>query len=649
MPRTRNPDSDTPDQAASAVGQPQQTAAPVAALVDARVEALSDDALRHASNKAIFQRGRTYASAGTVAVSSEESGDTPAIYATVTGSEPYATEVWIHEGEVSGTCDCANDQDGWFCKHQVALALVWRDRLTGQTPAIDEVARKTVQASAQRAQTVRDREQALKDFLHTQPASALAERLLDLAERDHEVARELQQWRKLSESPQTPADLKALVSDILSPGRDFLSWRETHGYVHRAQAVLPLLAQTRSRDPAVAAALCLHAMRRGWAVLLQADDSDGDIGDLVRSIGEQWVQALQQMGPQPAGFGDTYLQLLLDDPFGCFDTAAAEAAMGAAALARFRKALASRWREAKDAVRAQRAALEALVAKAAAKGRRPPYQPPDREADMRLWTLERMHLRQLEADGDIDGALAVMREDLQRTGDYHRVTEFLERHGRLREAFINAEQACKAKPDDERLQEDLLRCYDRDGWVEEAYLLRRRRFDTSPSVERYHEVLKAGAAAARSPQALRHELQALLIVREEQALARPASRFVMHGRHAGAATGQHDVSLRAEVLCSEQRWDEALALVQSETYCRDAVLVHLARGLGAHQRAQRVALLMRVFVNQMVYAKTPYQGELARVDEIAHLMEPTQRAQWLQQLRQEYKAKRNFVRDLPVQ
>jgi uncharacterized Zn finger protein len=203
----------------------------------AEVVALSDGALRHASSSAIFQRGRTYASSGAVDVTSEEPGYTPAIYATVSGIEPYSTEVWIHDGEVGGTCDCANAQEGWFCKHQVALALVWRERLSGGAPLIGEQARENVEVSAKRAQTVEDRQQALKEFLHSQPAAILADSLLGLADRGHEIARELQQWRKLSESPREAADLKALVTEIMSPGHNFISWRESRSYVHRAEAV----------------------------------------------------------------------------------------------------------------------------------------------------------------------------------------------------------------------------------------------------------------------------------------------------------------------------------------------------------------------------------------------------------------------------
>jgi len=613
------------------------------------IASLSDGALRRASSSAIFQRGKTYASSGAVEVQSEESGDTPAIYATVNGTQPYSTEVWVHDGELGGTCDCANAQDGWFCKHQVALAMVWRERLSGEAPAVDEEARRKVQASVKRAKTVKDRRQALDDFLHSRSAATLADRLLDLADRDHEIARELQQWRKLSEAPQEPADLKALITEILSPGRDFISWRESYGYVHRAEAVLPLLAKTRERDPSGAAALSLHAMRRGWAVLVHADDSDGNIGGLIQAIGAEWVAALKQAGPQPAAFGDTYLQLLLDDPFGSFDTEAAEVAMGEAARWRYRKALAARWREAKDAVLAAKSEHAALVAAADARRKRPPYYQRDTERDMRLWTLERMHLQQLVAEGDIDGALAVMREDMSEPDSYHRVTEFLERQARQREAFANAELGNKAFPDDARLQEDLLRCYERDGWVEEAFALRRRRFGDSPGVERYHDVLKAGAAAGRDVDALRAELQSALVVREEQAMAQAASRPALYGRHDGVVAAQRDVSLRAEVLCSENRWVEALALVRPPAFCRDGVLAYLARRLGPEHVAYRIDLLTRVFANEMRNSKSPYRQELELVDEIAGLLDPTRRAAWLQQLRLEYKAKKNFVRDLPAQ
>ena len=613
----------------------------------AQLSALSDAALLLNSSKGIFQRGQTYARSGAVGVTREESGEMPALHATVQGTEPYEAEVWIHEGEVGGSCDCRSAQDGWFCKHQVALALIWRDRLSGEAPADDDEAHKKVQASTKRSQTTKDRRQALKEFLHAQPAATLADRLLDLTDRDADIHRELQQWRKLSEASQGAIELKALVTDIMSPGRDFLSWGESHGYVRRAQAVLDVLCLARSRDPALAATLCLHAMRRGWAVLMQSDDSGGDIGGLIQSIGDEWVTSLKEAGPQPAAFGDTYLQLLLDDPFGCFDKDAAEAALGAAALARFRKALATRWREAKDNSLAERAEHAARIAQTLANKRRAPYFERDHELSSRLWTLEHMHLRQLEAEGELEAVLAVMREDLSEPGAYHAITEFLEHHGREREAFANAEQGCKAFAGDTRLQDDLLRCYDRDGWVAEAFELRRRRFSRSPSVERYHEALEAGRLAGRDVEGMRAELHAHLIELEEQALAGTGARASFQWPVRAPQATQREVTLRVSILCSEKRLTEALELVRPPAYCANDVLMQLARRLGPERTAQRVELLLRVFNNEMQDSKTPYRRELALVAEIARLLEPIRRASWLEQLRLEYKAKRNFVRDLP--
>ena len=49
----------------------------------------------------------------------------------------------------------------------------------------------------------------------------------------------------------------------------------------------------------------------------------------------------------------------------------------------------------------------------------------------------------------------------------------------------------------------------------------------------------------------------------------------------------------------------------------------------------------------MQTASSPYHDELALVKEIGRRMDAVRRSEWLAQLRTAYKAKRNFVRDLP--
>lgn len=609
------------------------------------VLALGDASLRDASSPTIFQRGKAYATSGSVEVVAEDPLPEPALRAEVTGTEIYTTEVWIEDDALAGSCDCPNAQDGWFCKHQIAVALVWRERLARAPNSDADIANPGTAPTAKRPRTAKDQRVALRDFLCGLEPSILADKLLDFADRDHDISRELQQWRKLSEvkGVLAPVDLKPLVNEVLSPGRGFIAWNEAGSYARRAEAVLPLLRQARERDPAAAVGLCVHALRRAWGVLAQADDSDGEIGGVCEAIGTELMQAVRSVGPLPASFGDTYLQLQLDEPFGCFDAAAVEATMGEAALGRYRQLLAERWRTAKDAVQALRAEHAAKVA--ARKGRALVYEKFN-ERELRLSTLEPLHLAQLKQMGANEEVLAILREDLSEAYGHSQVVAFLEATGRLSEAFQQAQRGYDAFPGDRRLQEDLLRCYEREGLTREALMLRRSQFEHRPSVEGYHHVLSAGRAAGENADALREALFDFLH-RQEQAVLGRQSTLSPGWQRALQGPAVLDVSLRAEVLGSEGRWVEACFLVQPPVACRDAVLNSIAVHLPAEQHEQAVQLLLRVFESVIQRSSSPYREALALVNEIGQRMDATRRAAWLNQLRTQYKINRNFVRDLP--
>jgi hypothetical protein len=206
---------------------------------DEWTRALSDVSLRQASSAAIFQRGKAYATSGAVEVLDEDPMPEPALHAQVTGTDTYSTEVWIEDDAVAGSCDCPNAEDGWFCKHQVAVALVWRDRLAGHATPIAPSVRKPVPGGVKRARTAEEKRQALHDFLHGQEVATLADKLLEFADRDHDIARELQQWRKANELGNDPADLKTLTSEILAPGRGFIAWDESASYVRAPKPCCP--------------------------------------------------------------------------------------------------------------------------------------------------------------------------------------------------------------------------------------------------------------------------------------------------------------------------------------------------------------------------------------------------------------------------
>src|ERR1700748_1216493 len=238
--------------------------------------ALDDAALEDASSAAIFRRGLAYAASGCVEVVAEDPMPEPALRALVTGTEIYTTDLWIEDDALAGDCDCPHAQDGWFCKHQVAVALVWRERLAHASGSPSDVTGAA--PAAARPGTVKAQRRALHDFLRGLEPSVLADKLLELADRDRDIWRELQQWRRLGEMKGGLVDVKPMIDEMLSPGRDFIAWDEVGNYVRSAAAVLPLLRDLRERHPAEAISLCAHALRRAWRALESADDSNGEIG-----------------------------------------------------------------------------------------------------------------------------------------------------------------------------------------------------------------------------------------------------------------------------------------------------------------------------------------------------------------------------------
>ncbi len=580
---------------------------------------LSDAALTALGCRKVFDRGRTYAASGAVRVIEESAGSTARIRAQIDGTQTYETSIRLDGDALAGDCDCPHAADGWFCKHQVALCLTWRDQIAGTAPVVDDAARRKVQAAARRAQTQRERRAALHEFLRAQPASALAERLIDLAEHFSEIDRELRAWQKSAGTTAAPEELRALVSEALAIRGGFMPWSQVATWLRQAQVILPLLRSARERDAGSAAGVALHALRRGWAATQKADDSSGAIGDLCHAIAAEWIACLQATAPQPASFGDTWLRVLLEDPFGCVDARIVEQVMGEAALTRYRSLLAEQWRKADESR--------------------------SHETDYRLRRIEALHIDALERSGDIDGALAVLRADLSEPHRCREITRFLEKHGRLREAFASAEDANRRFPADWQIEEDLLRAYERDGWTNEAHALRRRQFEARPDVQRYTLALKSGVEAGLDREALRAGLFRFMEQLEEKHLRAPRPHM-MNAREREIA-GRRNVSLRAHVLHAEGRLEEALQLVQPPSVCHPQILREIALGLGKSRHKVAIELLQRVFVLEMCTAQTPYREGLALVNEIAARMDGKSRAAWLAQLRVEFKAKRNFVRELP--
>jgi hypothetical protein len=598
-----------------------------------RALALSDTVLRSLAGAAVFARGQTYASGDSVQdaeLSFSEDEKTVTLQATVEGTQPYSVEVVVTEDDaVEGDCDCPHAQDGYFCKHQVALALVLRGMLGGVAPPLDPVAQKKVAASAKRATTQAANRASLQDFVSQQSAADLAQRLWAWAELDRNLMAELKGWAAQVQATDDPKSMTRAIAELLRSNREFLDWRECTAYAHRAGKVVPLLQPWLQKDPAQLRELCDYALRRLFKVAEQADDSNGEIGDLMHRVMDLMLAALRAQPPEAAWL-DRWFALQQADPWGLWSERIVVDAAGPAVQAAFAKRAVADWQAWQVGKRSERLVSSWSVER---------YDPERQK-------LRQRYLDCIERQDDPLALMQAMHESAQSAAEFSQLVDYCEKHRKPREAMDYALEAYKKFPKDWRAEADVLRCYERDGWDEEALAIRRRQLEARPDVEHFRAVLKSAQTAKRDVAAYREELFAWAQEQEQkQALqARATPSWSRQTRPAG----ERDVSTRVRWLLAEKRLDEAWALVQAPHRCDATLLREIAGKLPAGRDQDALPLLLRVFAFAMPNASTPYTEVLAIVNETLARMEPGPRAQWLAYLRAEYKAKRNFIKELPA-
>lgn len=598
------------------------------------VSLLSDDALQRLSGPAVFARGQTYASSGAIEslqTPAMEPGEQAAVQALVQGTQAYQVRVGMDAGgKLGGECDCPHAQDGNFCKHLVAVCLAWRGELGGTAPAHDAEAAKKVAAVAKRARTQASNLQALRQFVQGQSAAALAERLWDWAENDRTLMVELKAWSAEHSAAGDPKALRSAIATLLRDRSGFLDWRESGAYAHRAAKVLPMLRPWLQRDPAQLRGLCEHALRCAYKVAEHADDSNGEIGGLLQNLMDLLTEALRA-SPPPAAWVEHWFALMQADPWGLWDEKSILAAAGPAVRARHAEQALADW---KDWQRRHPATAPAGV----------PAQPV-RRYDPERSQLRRRYLDSLALQDDPLALRDAMADSAQQVHEFCELVALCEEQGWFREALQWAEAGLRQHPRDWRCEDDLLRCYERDGWDEEALALWRRRLQARPDVPTYQAVLAAAERAKCDRARYRDELFAWAEQREQKELEAARKR---PRTHAAGESALRSIDVRVCWLLADAVPQQALALVrQPGNGCRLDTLEALARKLPAENHADAVQLLQRVFDAEMAVASSPYARPLALVQDILARMPLAQQAPWLAELRTRYKPKRNFIAGLP--
>lgn len=620
-------------------------AASAGELPDDLLRALSDGDLSAAAGDAVFKRGLLYFEQRRVKLV-KDSADDAHIGAKfkVKGTQTYTTELWLEEAELGFECNCPHADEGAFCKHVVAAGLFWRSKISQSAVANDDLSQEirgqaaAKKISSEKRQTIAaTKRTALRDFVNKQSADTLADRLWTWAEENRAFMGELKVWEAQSRAVQDPAALKSAVTELLKSSA-FMGPRECATYARRAEKALDILESTLKTSPKLALSASEHALRRLYKVAETSDDSyGGEIGDLMRDVLDIILRALQAVQPA-AQWVDTWFDLLAHDPWGLWSDAMVLDAAGADVQQAYSKRVAKDWQawlatqESKPVTGLEIAGQgkPRTVYVASIYGR----------FDYQRSKLRNRYLDDLKRQGDSQTALEVMRASLEDAYEYCDLIAYCETLNKPREALQFAKAAYKRHPADHRCEDALLRCYERDGWDDEALTMRRERLEQSPSSDNYRALLKAAKAAGKNQADYRTEL---FDWAQQQEAKRPSPMTQRMWQGSAKNNQGNNVSVRVSWLMADNAFEEAMALVQPPHICEPELLLAIARKLPASRNLEAVSLLQRVFTLQMHMAQNPYREVIALVTETSARMPQPARGQWVAWLRAEYKPKRNFV------
>jgi hypothetical protein len=420
--------------------------------------------LRELAGPRSFERGLRYA--GRVA-DLDITGTQ--VTATVSGTDEYEVILVPGAAGLQWGCSCPFGQEGFFCKHCVAVGLA--------------VLAPDAAAAVSAARARRD---SVDAWLESLSRADLAAELRGLLDGDHGLRRRFE-LRAAAASGDTLA-IRRTTRQLIAPRSDYPGGDEAGGYaadVYEVAAVIDSLAKAGAGEQAIQAAR--EAIGELGRAFERLDDSGGSVRGAAAELLAAHLRACQAAPPEPAALARYLARLAVLDPCGIApDLSDYADLLGAAGLRRLR---------------------EQITAVAASTGR--PAGAP---------LLESL----LRAEGNLDGLVALRAASLDDYGRAHlAIARELEQAGRDGEALAWAERGLReAQRPDGRLVEYLAEQYGAAGRAGDALALRHERFEADATLTGYPRLREAAAAAGRWPA---EREQALALLTAKARLAHPGA------------------------------------------------------------------------------------------------------------------------------
>lgn len=307
-------------------------------MTDLLASAFSRSAIVALADPASFARGAAYAQDGRV---EQLITSSDRMEATVRGSMPYVTALWVDGGGPAWSCTCPAGEDGTFCKHCVALALARQPELLDR--AFDPEDEEDWEGIGVQAAAGPGEEATLHAYVSGLSAERLAELLLKQAEGDWRLReRLLAEAAAAAGSTVDLAGWRHRIDAAFATG-GYVEYAEAASWAHAVQGALDALAELLDLGHADAVVvLAEHAWRLVEDAVNEVDDSDGWLTDISDQLGDLHHQACAVAKVDSVALARRLVELELGSELDAFHRAAARYAgvLGDAGLAEYRRLIA---------------------------------------------------------------------------------------------------------------------------------------------------------------------------------------------------------------------------------------------------------------------------------------------------------------------
>ena len=398
--------------------------------------------LRHAAGDKSYGRGLEYLDAvRNLEIGAEQTT------ATVHGTDAYEVVLIPDGAGVTGECSCPHGQEGFFCKHLVAVGL-------------------TVQRQAEDLPQLRAAAAAKAQALDSWLDGLSRADLLTLVREQVRADRDLRRRLELRAAAADPGDMQARVQELLDvyevSRRGYVEYSDAKAYSTQIDQVVDVIdGLTDAGQAAAAVSVARYALQVLTDALGRADDSDGYIGGSARELAAAHAQACAtadvdqvELASWLAGFvlgqGDWLTNFGVED-YG--------EALGDRGKAEYRRLITEVW-----------------------------------QRNPTGWHEKFLMRSTLQAIGDVDALIAMYAADLGPQGLTHlMIAKELDRAGRADEALHWAERGLREATErvGDQLADYLVARYESAGALDKALTARQTAFDTDRTLARYRALRDA--------------------------------------------------------------------------------------------------------------------------------------------------------------